>query len=309
MAPIDKFTKHPYLSSKEHELSKEEYELMSKKVEEEDKLLEYVEQVGNRFCPDLEWDDATNDYILAGTTALLFFRYRYNGNGLNANFKYEDYIKNEDIQGTLQALNIDIDKFWYLLLFISDYIYGCCFEGEKLSDTPRNMIKNLGKSINDNALAKDDSTDKLSLTLSIGKRSLFVINNKTALAYLSDLCSLEPEEIKRHTQLDNSSIAENQKAESNTVMLLLFTRMLRYFLIEVLPNPETKPSAYTTVSLNKMLLISRLVYFTKLSTNSKFTGYDIENDKPCLNYLKDYIKGYKDYEIKRLNSIYGGSAS
>ena len=50
----------------------------------------------------------------------LFIR-RYNQNKLYGNFTYEDYIANEDIQNTLKGLGVDIDKFWFLLLFIFDY--------------------------------------------------------------------------------------------------------------------------------------------------------------------------------------------
>lgn len=310
MIPIDKFTESSY-SRKEQELSEEERKLILHKEAEEDKLLEYIEQVGCEYSPDVDWDDEAKDYCRIGTTALYWFRLRYNAGVLNASFKYDDYIENKDIQGTLQALNVDTEKFWYLLLFISDYIVGCCLEGHKPGDTPREMIKNLIKAIDDNTnydkSTKFHFTNKLTLTLNIeGKCSPLVIQNPNALAYLSYLCSLEPEEAKKHNMsLDCGTVPKNTDAESDTVMILLFTRMLRYFLIDVLPKSETKLTTNTTVSLNKMLLISRLVYFTKLSTNSKFTGYDTKKDKPCLNYLKDYIKDYKDYEIKRVNDIYG----
>lgn len=311
MNPIDKFTEHPH-SQKTQESPEEERRSICNRMAEEDELLEYIEQVGCQYCPDVDWDEETNDYYTTGTTALYWFKRRYNAGVLNASFKYEDYINNKDIQGTLQALNIDIEKFWYLLLFVSDYIVGSCLEGYKCHDTPRQMIQDLIKAIDAN-MNYDESagfhfTHKLTLTLSIeGKRSPIVVENPIALAYLSCLCSTEPEEIKKNDiYLDSGGIiSKTTDAESDIVMITLFTRMLRYFLIDVLPKSDAKVTAYTTVSLNKMLLISRLVYFTKLSTNPKFTGYDKVKDKPCLNYLKDYIKDYKDYEIKRTNTIYG----
>lgn len=310
MNPIDKFTEYPHFKDIQ-ELPEEERKSIHARVAKEDKLLEYIEQVGCKYCPSVEWDDEDNEYYTTGTTAPYWFKRRYNEGMLNANFKYKDYIDNKDIQGTLQALNIDIEKFWYLLLFVSDYIVGCCLEGYKYGDTPREMIQNIIKAIDGN-INHDNSTGfhftkKLTLTLSIeGKRSPIVVENPIALAYLSYLCSLEPEEVRNSNKtLDSATIiAKTTDAEGDMAMITLFTRMLRYFLIDVLPKSDTKVTAYTTVSLNKMLLISRLVYLTKLSTNPKFTGYDKKEDKLCQNYLKDYIKGYKDYEIKRTNTIY-----
>ena len=48
--------------------------------------------------------------------------------------------------------------------------------------------------------------------------------------------------------------------------------------------------------ISKTLLISRLIYFTKLSKHSKFSD---DEDVP-----KRYIKQYKDKRIDTANSIY-----
>ena len=50
----------------------------------------------------------------------------------------------------------------------------------------------------------------------------------------------------------------------------------------------------STISLSKTLLISRLIYFTKLSKHSKFSDDE--------DVLKGYIKQYKDKRIDTANS-------
>lgn len=52
----------------------------------------------------------------------------------------------------------------------------------------------------------------------------------------------------------------------------------------------------STISLSKTLLISRLIYFTKLSKHNKFSEDE--------DVLKGYIKQYKDKRIDTANSIY-----
>lgn len=89
-----------------------------------DTRLEYMEAIAVKYVPDVDIDPATGERYVCGTTALPLFIRRYNQNELYGNFTYEDYIANEDIQNTLKGLRVDIDKFWFLLLFIFDYTCG-----------------------------------------------------------------------------------------------------------------------------------------------------------------------------------------
>ena len=84
-----------------------------------DTRLEYMEAISVEYVPDVDIDPATGERYVCGTTASPLFIRRYNQNKLYGNFTYEDYIANEDIQNTLKGLGVDIDKFWFLLLFLS----------------------------------------------------------------------------------------------------------------------------------------------------------------------------------------------
>ena len=96
-----------------------------------DTRLEYMEAIAVKYVPDVDIDPATGERYVCGTTALPLFIRRYNQNKLYGNFTYGDYIANEDIQNTLKGLGVDIDKFWFLLLFIFDYTCGTCLDGMK----------------------------------------------------------------------------------------------------------------------------------------------------------------------------------
>ncbi len=46
----------------------------------------------------------------------------------------------DSIQAIIKALGIDSDKFWYLLLFISDYVSGKALNTWKFNDTSKGEI-------------------------------------------------------------------------------------------------------------------------------------------------------------------------
>ena len=112
--------------------------------------------------------------------------------------------------------------------------------------------------------------------------------------------------IDKPTIFDIQEIDRKGKAtEPDTVLVAMFYNLLNSFL-KLLPktNKSKIAKAYTTVFLNKTLLISRLVYLTNLSKDERYTGIDKKKEKLCPNFIKDQIKSYKDYEILRANKFY-----
>lgn len=112
-----------------------------------DERLEYMKAIAEIYVPNLE---ATIYKNICTTTALPLFIRRYNQNKLYGNFTYEDYIANEDIQNTLKGLGVDIDKFWFLLLFIFDYTCGTCLDGMKATGIGIEQLTKFAKAIADN---------------------------------------------------------------------------------------------------------------------------------------------------------------
>lgn len=50
-------------------------------------------------------------------------------------------MKNKELQDLLEALELDAEKFWYLLLFCYDYSWGKCIEGIELKEFPKEQIE------------------------------------------------------------------------------------------------------------------------------------------------------------------------
>lgn len=301
MKPIDKFT------------------LEGRVQDEEWGLLDYVEMLGCNCKPCYDYNDK-GEVVPDGTAVAFFFRRRYNQQLLHAKYKYEDYLNNKDIQDTLLALNIDIDKFWYLLLFVSDFIYCKCVDGDEIKGVPIQMVENLTQQLDNNIDQQGDTftfIKKMTLILRTEGEEQIEINSPAALACLCSHCKFT-KSLLDEGKLDGSKaysrievIEDPSNKENNIVLILEFTRLLKDFLCNILPSillyeqeDNYKVKAYTTVSLNKMLLISRLVYFTGLSTDERYTGYDKKKDKLCPNHLKDQLKYYSNYKIDRINNIY-----
>lgn len=75
--------------------------------------------------------------------------------------------------------------------------------------------------------------------------------------------------------------------------------VFRFFvavLFEINPQYKGRAKKCTTVSLNKNILISNLIYYTRLSLNPNFLNDD--------EVLKGFFKQYKGKEIKARSGIY-----
>lgn len=264
--------------------------------------------------------DADGNMCPCGTQALERFKRRYNTGRINIKFKYEDYFNNEDIQNTLHALNIDIDKFWYLLLFVLDFTYGECVTGYEVKGVPMQIVENFTQQLDNNIDQQGDTftfIKKMTLILRTEGEEQIEINSPTALACICSYCKstkslLDEGQLKGSNAYNRLEVIETPSNKERTIVLILsFTRLLKDFLFNILPSITSneqsrtnKVKAYTTVSLNRMLLISRLVYFTGLSADERYTGYDKKKDRLCPNHLKDQLKHYNDYKIDRVNNIY-----
>ena len=71
-----------------------------------------------------------------------FYR-RYYWKKLTHYFTYDEYIKNQEIQKLLQELELDKEKFWYLILFAYDYSESLCINGIDVSPSAYEQLKTL----------------------------------------------------------------------------------------------------------------------------------------------------------------------
>lgn len=281
MIPIAKFTEDTY-------------------IEFEYQLLEYMEQVALKFNPDMGFD-ADGNMCPCGTLALERFKRRYNTGRININFKYENYLHNKEIQTTLQELGVDVEKFWYLLLFVMDYTEGSCWNATEIKVSPKEQLQEFVNLIAENCsdynnISGATFSTPITITINAKSKQTLTIDHPDTIAYLGLLCA------KGISNIENDSILSFRHSdfkdtitESDSMRICLFANMLLHFFEE---NKQfnRRQKKGSTVSLSKNLLISRLAYFAKLTTNKSY----MEDD----DNLKKIIKQYDDKELSTMNNIY-----
>lgn len=226
-------------------------------------------------------------------SAAEIFAERYNTGQIISPYKYESYIRNGELQDTINGLGLDADAFWLLVMFCFDYACSMCFDSSAIAPTRGENIESLIK------LLPDDKDSKAKLTLKTSKGKYEITSHKTI--------SLILEWIKRGYEQDKDSIGINTidinnaselfqpKEESDSVLIWYFAYLLKYFF-DLKPQFRGKRKKGDIASFNKNLLISKLVYYTQLSKNDNF--------KYSTDTLKSFFKQYKNKEMKGFSNIY-----
>ena len=267
--PIDKFT-------------------LEEIVKEEEELLSYVEQVAKQYCPDIDFDSLNQTHVFdSADNAIYKFMQRYNTNTLG-NLSFDKYIKSEQIQGTLKGMGVDVQKFWYLLLFIFDYTDNCSWNGLYLTKSPKQELQKLVEMLD------IESAEQPHIIIKRGKKS-FIIENEYTIACIAELCKLAIENTENGSIMDLHGV-DKSKTVFESLAIGIFANMFLDFFELNKGKFNYRKSKDCDFPLSKKLLISRLVYLTHLSMNENYNDGD-EN-------LKDVLKKYKDKHIEAINNVY-----
>lgn len=267
-------------------------------------LLDYVEILANKYDPLNQCDFNSGYYI---SKALVTFAERCFDGKIEKRFE-KKFLENKEVQETILALELDIDKFWYLLLFIFDYSCGVCLNRVTFKESPKEQIEHLINCITENIKDYNDNVDEVTfdkpikLELSVQGKHKITVDDPIALYAIAAICSKEMKFVENGSRMDKrksdaiwkDGVFESNDIESNSVRIWYFAKMFLTFF-EINPYIKGRQKKGSTVSLNKMLLISRLVYIAELSRNKNFLDSD--------DTLKGYLKQYKDYKVSS-NGIY-----
>lgn len=283
---------------------------LEKEIPEEVELLSYVYSLAEELglLTTVYFDDDNVPHYIPTKENIYQFKSRYNNNELNGSFKYEGYIKNKDIQDTLSALELDSEKFWLLLLFIFDYSWGVCLEGVKWEEDPKEQIDKLCDAIAENIKEFNQFSNRpvfhneAELTFSVKGKRKVIINNPIALLYLLKKCSPDGDLEKLWVQKSPNGIMtldviskDEPNITSESVHIWFFAKTFFSFF-KANPQIKGRQKKGDTISCSKNLLISRLAYFTKLTTNKDYDGDE--------EHLKGIVKQYKNHQLKATNNIY-----
>ena len=220
------------------------------------------------------------------------FAERYNNGEILCPYKYENYINDKDLQATINGLQMDTDAFWLLAIFCFDFACSVCLNGFTIKDDAKRTIE---KFIN---LTPDDEDSAMKLTIKTDKGKM-EIEDSHAITYILKWVKQAYEKNEDAIRGWTAEEAKNifiDKEESNSVLIWYFARLMREFF-ELNPQFVGQRKKKDTVSVDKNILISKLIYYTRISKNDTFKFADKD-------LLKGFFKQYKNKHIITHSDIY-----
>jgi hypothetical protein len=218
------------------------------------------------------------------------FTARYNDNLIKRKNIYDVYKK--ELGCLVETLELDIDKFWFLTLFILDYCESIFYQGTTIKPTPLEQLRQLADKI------LDCEEDDVKLTLKSGKIKL-ELDSPLALAALSmfinnSIKKLDSQQIKYLSKRENK---EETDVIKDSPIIVYFANMFLNFFDTQEPILSIRKEGVKHTK-TEMELVSRLIYLMGLSNNKNW------NDIEC-EYLKSFLKQYKNYRYpNNISSVY-----
>lgn len=258
-------------------------------------LLEYVVDFANKVFPTYVGES----FYESNMPDLFGDRYV---KGIIKPIGVDKYLDDKlEIQYTLDAFGLDSNKFWYLCLFLKDYVKGQTTNAIKTNPTHREELSNLLDELNKmkikikyDSILSAEKGGELTFKVEGGKK--VVITDKTTLIYINAAITTFME--KYNNILDKSTLdIEATTSLPLIYQIYLFNKYLSMFLKPLVAKKGT------IASKDKSFLISKMIYVLSISDDIKFiTEYKDNGDK--LNHLKNLLSRYKNIKIRTLNSIY-----
>ena len=238
-----------------------------------------------------------NSIIQTGDSfeVLEIFQERFNNNQIVIRYKYQDYINDNEMQDTIKGLGMNPDAFWLLIVFCLDYACDKC-NGFYFKRYKGSNVKEITNAINAYTDEKNKSslTQKMTLTLKTKGRSVTITDEKAILA-ISACLEENMDNISEFIKKSRPKSEFESCEESDSVLIWYFAKLLLYFF-ELHPEFTRRAIKGSGRTFNKRILISNLIYHTRLSRNDKFLNDD--------ETLKGFLKQYKNKEIEAYGNIY-----
>ncbi len=257
-----------------------------------DEEMKYVLKLHDKLCLyDGEYFD--NGWLITFHSRLVI-------NAIKPPFKYEAFLDNKDIINTLEGYDLEVEKFWFVLLFIYDITRVFGINAADASKTDYDILVE----INDYLQNHPQAVLFLSDDKELRKSERYETNSPLILGNLRQFVNRELDKYKDQPTLKGVQSVDFLQRNYTESLGAAQQQVLMYKLFKVLFNllalPDLRAQRGNTVSYSKMLLISRIIYFCRLTANESFT-VDTSSLK---GILKQY--GNFDFNQRRAKTYMGG---
>ena len=247
-----------------------------------DEEMKYALKLYDKLC----WYDG--EYLDNGW--LMLFHSRLVIDAIKPPFKYEAFLDNKDIIATIEGYELDVEKFWFALLFIYDITKDFGINAVDASKTDYDILVE----INDYLQNHPQAVLYLSDDKELRKSERYETNSPLILENLRHFVKWELDKYEETPQLKvwtddilQDSYTESLGAAQQQVLMYKLFKVL----FDVLGLPDLRAKKGETVSYSKMLLISRIIYFCRLTSNESFM---FESSS-----LKGILKQYGNFDFNQ----------
>ena len=204
--------------------------------------------------------------------------------------RLNEFLSREEFGETLTSFELDIEKFWHLLLFVYDFSYNQCTDGIKhISSltTLQTIIDKITENTEIHPLQSPTFKEETKITFCIGKKKYTIEDCPTILR----ICSRLKEDIDTSDDWNWQSIKSYMKSETSESTSVLAYAFYLHFItfFNSYQSIISKRKIKDSPSKREKQLIGDLIFFTGIIQNES-----ISTDP---DYLKTLIKRYKDYQL------------
>ena len=204
--------------------------------------------------------------------------------------RLNEFLSREEFGETLTFFELDIEKFWHLLLFVYDFSYNQCTDGIKhISSltTLQTIIDKITENTELHPLQSPTFKEETKITFCIGKKKYTIEDYPTILR----ICSRLKEDIDTSDDWNWQNIKSYMKSETSESTSVLAYAFYLHFItfFNSYQSIISKRKIKDSPSKREKQLIGDLIFFTGIIQNES-----ISTDP---DYLKTLIKRYKDYQL------------
>lgn len=253
---------------------------------------------------DLQFDDEELDYVRAFTEAINVdwidgepctgnwfndFITRFNQTKLKHKFCYEAFCDNREITEMLDAYELDVEKMWYLLLFLYDLTIA---HTTNIIVQPTESAYQRAKAVVEYWKSHPGAVLCLSDSAKFPKDNRARIEDDYILIHFRQILEDIFEQMESNKEEQDLIPVNTNKGRAVSLTLnersyYMYTRWEQFFKMMKLPDIRKKGRSFS-----KQLLVSRIIYFCGLTADEGFC-YDPEK-------LKTIIKDNKNKVWKRV---------
>ena len=204
--------------------------------------------------------------------------------------RLNEFLSREEFGETLTFFEMDIEKFWHLLLFVYDFSYNQCTDGIKhISSLTalQTIIDKITENTELHPLQSPTFKEDTKITFCIGKKKYTIEDCPTILR----ICSRLKEDIDTSDDWNWQNIKSYMKSETSESTSVLAYAFYLHFItfFNSYQSIISKRKIKDSQSKREKQLIGDLIFFTGIIQNES-----ISTDP---DYLKTLIKRYKDYQL------------